>query len=94
MSSTFTGSLVQADCLSETKWRDDIGLVNAWRDFITRDTIYLLRSQKGDVWVVNVVDNPTTTYEEGTPQISTSVSFNWAECANINDITIASGNVW
>lgn len=94
MSGTFTGSLVQADCLSETKWRDDIGLVNAWRDFITRDTIYLLRSQKGDVWVVNVVDNPTTTYEEGTPQISTSVSFNWAECASIDDITIASGNVW
>lgn len=94
MSSTFTGSLVQADCLSETKWRDDIGLVNAWRDFITRDTIYLLRSQKGDVWVVNVVDNPTTTYEEGTPQISTNVSFNWAECMSIDDIMIVSGNVW
>ena len=94
MSSTFTGSLVQADCLSETKWRDDIGLVKAWRDFITRDCIYLLRSQKGDVWVVNVVDNPTTTYEEGTPQISTSVSFNWAECMSIDDIMVVSGNVW
>ena len=94
MSSTFTGSLVQADCLSETKWRDDIGLVKAWRDFITRDRIYLLRSQKGDVWVVNVVDNPTTTYEEGTPQISTSVSFNWAECMSIDDIMVVSGNVW
>lgn len=94
MSSTFTGSLVQADCESEKKWRDDIGLVKAWRDFITRDTIYLLRSQKGDVWVVNVVDNPTTTYEEGTPQISTNVSFNWAECMSIDDIMVVSGNVW
>lgn len=94
MSSTFTGSLVQPDCSGVTKWRDDIGLVKAWRDFITRDTIYLLRSQKGDVWVVNIVDSPTTTYEEGTPQISTSVSFNWAECASIDDIMVVSGNVW
>ena len=94
MSSTFNGSIVQVDCEGEKKWRDDIELVNAWRDFITRDCIYLLRSQKGDVWVVNVVDSPTTTYEEKTISIPTSVSFNWAECASINDIMVVVGQGW
>ena len=94
MSGTFTGAIVQPNCDGETKWKDDIGLVKAWREFITRDCIYLLRSQKGDVWVVNVVDNPTTTYDEKYKPITTSVSFNWAECASIDDIMVVSGNVW
>lgn len=94
MSSTFNGSIVQVDCEGEKKWCDDIELVNAWRDFITRDCIYLLRSQKGDVWVVNVVDNPTTTYDEKTITIPTSVSFNWAECASIDDIMVVVGQGW
>ena len=94
MSGTFTGAIVQPNCDGETKWKDDIGLVKAWREFITKDCIYLLRSQKGDVWVVNVVDNPTTTYDEKYKPITTSVSFNWAECASIDDIMVVSGNVW
>lgn len=94
MSGTFTGAIVQANCGGEVKWKDDIGLVKAWRDFITRDCIYLLRSQKGDVWVVNIVDNPTTTYDEKYKPITTSVSFNWAECASIDDIMVVSGDVW
>lgn len=94
MSGTFTGAIVQANCDGEVKWKDDIELVKAWRDFITRDCIYLLRSQKGDVWVVNVIDNPTTTYDEKYKPITTSVSFNWAECASIDDIMVVSGNVW
>lgn len=94
MSSTFTGAIVQANCGGEVKWRDDIALVKAWRDFITRDCIYLLRSQKGDVWVVNIIENPTTSYEEKYRPISTSVSFTWAECASVDDIMVVSGNVW
>lgn len=94
MSGTFTGAIVQPNCDGETKWKDDINLVKAWREFITKDCIYLLRSQKGDVWVVNVVDNPTTTYDEKYKPITTSVSFNWAECASIDDIMVVSGNVW
>ena len=94
MSGTFNGAIVQANCDGEVKWKDDINLVKAWRDFITRDCIYLLRSQKGDVWVVNVIDNPTTTYDEKYKPITTSVSFNWAECASIDDIMVVSGNVW
>lgn len=94
MSGTFNGAIVQANCDGEVKWKDDIELVKAWRAFITRDCIYLLRSQKGDVWVVNVVDNPTTTYDEKYKPITTSVSFNWAECASIDDIMVVSGNVW
>ena len=94
LSGTFTGAIVQPDCEGETKWKDDITLVKAWREFITRDCIYLLRTQKGDVLIVNVVDNPTTTYDEKYKPITTTVSFNWAECASIDDIMVVSGNVW
>ncbi len=94
MSSTFNGALVQPNCEGEIKWRDDIELVKAWRDFITRDCIYLLRSQKGDVWVVNIVDNPTTSYVEKYKPIPTNVSFSWAECVSIDDIMVVSGDTW
>lgn len=94
MSSTFEGLIVQPDCESDKKWRDDIALVKAWREFITKDCIYLLRSQKGDVWVVNIVESPTTTYEEKDKNLPTSINFSWAECASIDDIMVVSGNVW
>ena len=94
MSSTFNGALVQPNCEGEIEWRDDIELVKAWRDFITRDCIYLLRSQKGDVWVVNIVDNPTTSYIEKYKPIPTNVSFSWAECVSIDDIMVVSGDTW
>lgn len=94
LSGTFNGAIVQPNCGGEVEWRDDIELVKAWREFITRDCIYLLRSQKGDVLVVNVVENPTTTYEEKYKPIPTSVSFNWAECEDINNIMVISGNEW
>lgn len=94
MSSTFEGLIVQPDCESDKKWRDDIALVKAWREFITKDCIYLLRSQKGDVWVVNIVESPTTTYEEKDKNLPTSINFSWAECTSIDDIMVVSGNVW
>lgn len=94
MSSTFEGLIVQPDCESDKKWRDDIALVKAWREFITKDCIYLLRSQKGDVWVVNIVESPTTTYEEKDKNLPTSVNFSWAECENVDDIIVALGAGW
>lgn len=94
MSGTFNGALVQPVCEGDINWKDDIELVKAWRDFITRDCLYVLRSQKGDVWVVNIVDNPTTNYVEKYKPIPTNVSFSWAECADINDLMILNSNVW
>lgn len=87
MSGTLSAMIGYVNC--ETKeYVDNITLVNAWRKFITQDKIYLLKSQKGDVWVVNIVDNPETTYQENYYRIPTTFSFSWAECCHINDIDI------
>ena len=86
LSGTLTGMLGYLNC--ETKeYTDDITLVKEWRKFITQSTMFMLKSQKGDVWFVNIVDNPTTEYQEDHHKFPTSFSFNWAEVAR--DITVS-----
>lgn len=91
MTGSITAMLGYVDCetiYGTKKYEDNIELVQAWRDFITRPSIYMLKSQKGDVWVVNIIDAPTTTYDEGIKELPTTISFSWAECMNIKDIII------
>lgn len=91
MSGTVTAMLGYVDCKTiygTREYEDNINLVRAWRDFITRPSIFMLKSQKGDVWIVNAVDNPTVTYDETIKQMPTTISFNWNECCDINDIII------
>ncbi len=87
MSGTLSAMNGYVDCTTR-HYEDNIDLIRAWRDFITRPTIYMLKSQKGDVWIVNVTDNPTTTYSEMEKDIPTTFSFNWAECCDVKDIKI------
>lgn len=92
MSGTLSAMIGYMDCTTN-EYTDTIALVNAWRKFITQNKPFLLKSQKGDVWVVNITDNPTTTYQEtyrGTP---TTISFSWAECYHINDIELYDPNM-
>jgi hypothetical protein len=73
---------------NDKQFTDTIDMVKAWREFITQNTIFMLKSPKGDVLLVNVVDAPSTTYEENVSVIPTKISFNWAECGKIEDIEI------
>lgn len=85
MSGTLSAGIGNISCPDNT-YNDTIEMVRAWREFITQDCQYILRSQKGDVWVVNVTDNPTTQYQENVPQLFTAIEFNWAECCGVNEI--------
>jgi len=85
MSGTLSAGIGNVSC-SSNRYNDTIEMVRAWRKFITQDCQFILRSQKGDVWVVNVTDNPTTQYQENVPQLFTTIEFNWAECCGINEI--------
>lgn len=84
MSGEFSGLLAEYSCPSGTldisHWR-----VNRWREFITQPHPFILTSPKGDVWIINIVDNPTTEYEcmQGIP---VKANFSWVECCNSNDI--------
>jgi|GEM_PF-6603904 hypothetical protein len=86
LTGTLSGMLGYMNC--ETKeYTDDITLVREWRKFIVQPIMFMLKSQKGDVWFVNIVDTPTTEYQEDYNKFPTSFSFNWVEVAR--DITVS-----
>lgn len=87
MSGTLSAMLGYVDCTTQ-KYTDDIALVKAWRKFISQPKPFILKSQKGDVWIVNISANPTTEYEENNREIPVTFSFSWSECCNINDVVI------
>lgn len=90
LSGTLTADIGYLEC-SDRKFKDTIDMVKAWRDFISRDTIYLLKTQKGDVLIVNITDNPTTTYAENMSEIPTTISFDWTECESIDNVVLRIG---
>ena len=92
MSGTLSAMIGYVNC-AERKYIDDIALVQAWRKFITSKNPFLLKSQKGDVWVVEITENPSTTYDESHSSIPTTFSFSWAEICNVNDIELYDRNV-
>lgn len=84
-SGSLTAMLGRINCATK-EFVDDIELVKAWRKFITQKKPFLLKSQKGDVWVVYVSENPTTTYQENNAYVPTTLSFNWVEAYNVKDV--------
>lgn len=87
VSGTLSAMIGYMNCV-EKEYTDTITLVNAWREFITQPVPFLLKSQKGDVWIINVTDNPTTEYQEDYFKVPTRFSFAWAECEKIKNIDI------
>lgn len=87
LSGTISAMNGYVDCTTK-KYTDTIDLVRAWRQFVSRQAIYMLKTQKGDVLVVGVVDNPTTTYSESIKEIPTTFSFGWVELCDISDIKV------
>lgn len=75
------------------EFRDDIELVKEWRAFITQPKPFMLKSQKGDVWIVNIVDDPNTEYDDSNCSLMTTISFSWAECDNITTADINNNNI-
>lgn len=86
-SGTVSAMIGYLNCANK-EYVDTIELVKAWRKFIMQPCAFMLKSQKGDVWIVNITDTPSTTYQENYYKIPTRFSFSWAECADRNDIMI------
>jgi hypothetical protein len=87
MTGTLSGYVGYFNCCDH-KYHDDISLVRAWREFISAPHPFLLKSQKGDVWVVNIVESPSVEYQEDYYKIPTRFTFSWAECADVDNIQI------
>lgn len=87
LSGTLSAMNGYIDCTTK-KFVDDIDTVRAWREFISRPSMFMLKTQKGDVLIISIVDNPTISYEENIHPLYTTFSFNWVEVANVNDLRI------
>lgn len=101
MSGTFSGMLGYVECLSEygdnpnrqSQYVDDIEVVKAWREFITQDCEYLLKSEKGDVWIVRIIESPTIDYQENHHTVPARVNFTWVETRSVKDTIIRANAV-
>ena len=80
-SGSFTANLLTVEC-PDNEIKDDIERVKAWIKFISGEHPFLLKSEKGDVWTVDITQNPTRQYEETYNPIWTKVHYEWAECAD------------
>ena len=89
MSGTLTAMLGHLDCAT-SEYADNIELLTAWRKFITRDTEYLLKSPKGDIWLVGITDSPSTSYDESSVDILTKFTFSWAELRSVKECCFTS----
>lgn len=67
-------------------YEDDIELIKRFRDFITKPNMYMLKSPKGDVWIVNITESHTE-YEDYKDS-ATKINFSWAECESIDNLII------
>lgn len=80
-SGSFTANLLTVNC-PDNQVVDDIERVDAWMKFICDDNPFLLKSDKGDVWVVSIVNSPSRQYDETFDPIFTKVRYEWAESKN------------
>lgn len=58
--------------------------VKTWMEFICGDNPFVLKSDKGDVWVVNIVNSPSRQYDETIEPIFTKIRYDWAESYDKN----------
>ena len=87
MSGTLSAMIGTFDCCTQ-EYNDEITLVNAWRKFISQPCSFLLKSQKGDVWIVNIVESPSVEYQEDYYKIPTRFTFSWIECDDVDNAHI------
>lgn len=81
-SGTFTADLLKVSC-PNNQLIDNIEQVKAWTRFISGNNSFLLKSAKGDAWVVNIVNSPTRKYEETWDPIFTNITYEWVECLDV-----------
>ena len=85
-SGTFTSNIIEMECPDKIIY-DDIDKVQKWKKFIYDNEAFLLKSSKGDVWIVGITDSPTRQYEQGINE-PTIVSYNWIEIDDVRKAII------
>lgn len=86
-SGSFSADLLTIECPTEEIY-DNIQKVNKWIEFINDDCLFILKSDKGDVWIVSISENTSRSYDESVNPILTKVSYSWIEIDDPDNIQI------
>lgn len=86
-SGTFSASLFTVSC-PDLEIVDDIYRVKRWMTFISNTDRFLLKSHKGDVWIISITGNPQRSYEEQTLDTLTTISYEWVEVDDVNNVIV------
>ena len=70
------------------RYSRDTEKIIAWRKFCNNGKIKLLKDIKGNAWIVQITDTPTRTINNTTNELYTTISFNWIEIEDKNNISI------
>lgn len=92
MSGSLTAELGRMNCAEKT-FKNDASVMAEWREFISQDCPFILRNQKGDVWLVRITDGGSISYGEDARQIDSKVTFSWVECGSVYDYLIQSEDI-
>lgn len=82
-SGSFTANLLSILC-PDNDIIDNMEKVKTWMEFICGDNPFVLKSDKGDVWIVNIVNSPSRQYDETIEPIFTKIRYDWAESYDKN----------
>lgn len=88
ISGSFSAMLGNYD-MEAHQFDDTVSKVDNWREFISGDTPYLLKTSKGDVWLVSISSEASTSYDEALKGIPTTVEFEFTECDSIHNISVS-----
>ena len=93
VSGSLTAELGRMVCGRKQTFKNDAAVMAEWRKFIAQDCPFILRNQKGDVWLVRISDGGSIKYGEEGRQISSAVTFSWVECGSIYDYLIQNEDI-
>lgn len=85
-----TADLSYISCPDKTL-NDSVDMIKAWRKFISAYPMYLLKDLKGNVFLVQIIDTPTVSWEEQNLVRPTTISFDWIEVKKLDEVVVGGG---
>lgn len=88
LTGNLTAMLGYPDCRSGIgEYKDDAYMMNKWREFVKKYELYLLKTAKGGVYIVKILNSEINTTENISP-LPLEVSFDWIECESVKNVWI------
>lgn len=71
-----------------SRYGREVEKYQAWKQFCNDGELKLLKDVKGNAWIVQIVDNPSNNIANHISSMPTTISFNWKEVLDTENISI------